>query len=596
MSTNVILNKFLNKYTTLDFYKDFVNVFLFPADFSGTVANENYSLPKFLRSFFSTLNKELIQYNNENKNIALKFTEACNSLLTIREKGQGLLTYETVGQHYSANNPAVKKLIDDVLNEPIQSEDIFRKKIDQIILNINYFYDFHHALNGMTKIQEFEEDLEKPEVSIIESVEKYKNLSLQLNSDLSLLSTINRDETATDYYTISDPESAKLIGENITNYIWDNYSFYKCGLNAYDKSVDGFESSSVSLIGAPSNHGKSMTLANLFYRIAQSNKDEFTDHDAALYISAEDDLIKTTRKFISIFGNIDYEIVRNMYKKTHDFFNQIKKKGDESLIETAKKSINELFSEILNNSIIKSSKGNLKIIFKYSPENTLSPGDISRQIDKYKHAGINVKYLIIDYLDVLKPTINLSNNFDEYNTLGLITQELRTISRLYGIPVISATQLTRSSEDLTRSLNNGQVGDSWKKVKYSDFIFLQRMHQELNVFSEEVSKYVFDENSDKYNNPQSPEVLAIEQQLINDLKIAEVSVTKSKEKGKGYHTYMLFCSKNLRMYNTVNEYLDDMKEFMVVNTKLNSKINNTIDINSINMDSVPEIFDNDEEI
>ena len=63
-----------------------------------------------------------------------------------------------------------------------------------------------------------------------------------------------------------------------------------------------------------------MTLANLFWRIATHNKDDFTENDAALFITCEDDIIKTTRKFMSIFGNFNYQTIRELYQKIHELF------------------------------------------------------------------------------------------------------------------------------------------------------------------------------------------------------------------------------------------------------------------------------------
>lgn len=417
---NVVMKSFISKFVSMDFFKDIINVFLYPSDFAGAVGyTDQSSIPKYLKRFFYDLSKQAKQYSIDT-NKTEKFINIAESVLTARGNGQGIVTYETVNQHILANDAVVKKLIGSAIDERINTDDDFRIKLNNILLNINYYYDFtEHVLAGMTEIHEVLEKLDKPETTIVEFVEKYKEMALQLNADISQLKTVDRDETATDYYLLSDESSISKISTSITDYINDNYSFYQCGLTAYDESVSGFESSSVHLVASPSNGGKSMTLANLFYRLAQENKDEFTEHDAALYISCEDDLIKTIRKFMSIFGNYDYNIIREMYRKTHEFFNEIKKDGNPSNLDKGKEVINGLFNEILNESIVKTTKGNLKIIFKYAPENTLSAGDITKQIEKYKHSGINIKYLIIDYLDVMKPTLLSLSNIDEYNTLGM---------------------------------------------------------------------------------------------------------------------------------------------------------------------------------
>lgn len=581
-TSNIVLTKVLNKYTSIDFFKDIINVCLYPSDFSITVGvNEQDSVPNFFRTFFNNLQKTVIRYNHPEKQNALKFIESTNSILMIRNQGQGLLTYDTINQHFTAPNAIIKKLIDSAISERITDDNTFRQKINNIILNINYYFDFQRALASMTEVHEFLDKIDKPETSIIEVVEKFKCMALQLNSDLSQLSTVNHNENSVDYYMMDSDESITDISNSIVDNILNNYSIYKCGLSAYDNSVAGFEASSVHIVASPSNGGKSMTLANLFWRIAMNNKDDFTESDAALFITCEDDIIKTTRKFMSIFGNFDYQIIRDIYKDIHGLFTEIKKGNNNEHLEYCKDAAVEIFKDVLNESIVKTTKGNLKIIFKYSPENTLSCGDITRQIEIYKHQGINIKYLIVDYLDVLKPTL-ITSNIDDYTKLGIITQEARTLSRLYGIPVITASQTTRGGDDIQRSMTNTIMGDSWKKVQYSDFIYMQRIRNDLTIESDAVSKYVFDEKFKNYNSVDSPEVQLMLDELNQYLKPLEMHVTKSKERGKGYSSFMLFCTKNLRIYNNVSEYMDDMNEFNKINPILKMKIKNTLDLSRIN--------------
>ena len=114
-------------------------------------------------------------------------------------------------------------MIDDVKNDKIEDENVFRQKINNLVLNINYFYDFQKALASMTEVHNFLNDIEKPETSIIEVVEKYKNMAIQLNSDLSQLNTVNHNESSVDYYVMDDDSSITDISSSITNYILDNY-------------------------------------------------------------------------------------------------------------------------------------------------------------------------------------------------------------------------------------------------------------------------------------------------------------------------------------------------------------------------------------
>jgi len=92
-------------------------------------------------------------------------------------------------------------------------------------------------LDGLTKIHEYTTLLEKPETSPVEAVEKYKEMTLQLDSDMSKLATAAQEEITTDYFVLSDEQSVNQISGIITDYLCNNYSFYNTGLEAYDRSV-----------------------------------------------------------------------------------------------------------------------------------------------------------------------------------------------------------------------------------------------------------------------------------------------------------------------------------------------------------------------
>lgn len=269
-SSNIILSRFLSKYSSMDFFKEIVNIFLYPSEFSVTVGSNDYdSIPNYINLFFNDLSKKLRQYNAENRSSTEKFIETSRTILKLRNAGKGLITYNSIDQHFNSSNALVKKLIQDVKNEKIDSDDIFRQKINNVVLLIQYYYDFQTSLDGLTKIHQYVEFMEKPETTPIQAVEKYKEMTLQLDADMSSMATSSKEEVSTDYYILSDSNSVSQISDSITDYLCNNYSFYGSGLEAYDNSVNGFESSSVHIIASPSNGGKSITLSNLLYQLVK---------------------------------------------------------------------------------------------------------------------------------------------------------------------------------------------------------------------------------------------------------------------------------------------------------------------------------------
>lgn len=121
---------------------------------------------------------------------------------------------------------------------------------------------------------------------------------------------------------------------------------------------------------------------------------------------------------------------------------------------------------------------------------------------------------------------------------------------------------------------------------------MQRMRDDLDVFNSDVAKFVFKEGTE-YSS-ESPLITNIKDNLITDLKPLEMRVSKSKEKGKGYWRYMIFSCKNLRLYNTVEEYLKDLPELDHNNKLINQKIQKMQQLAGLNLAAVNEANQIDE--
>ena len=123
---------------------------------------------------------------------------------------------------------------------------------------------------------------------------------------------------------------------------------------------------------------------------------------------------------------------------------------------------------------------------------------------------------------------------------------------------------------------------------------MQRMRDDLDVFNSDVAKFVFKEGTE-YSS-ESPLITNIKDNLITDLKPLEMRVSKSKEKGKGYWRYMIFSCKNLRLYNTVEEYLKDLPELDHNNKLINQKIQKIQHLAGLNLAAVREADDKLDEL
>lgn len=156
---------------------------------------------------------------------------------------------------------------------------------------------------------------------------------------------------------------------------------------------------------------------------------------------------------------------------------------------------------------------------------------------------------------MIPSTLKNSKQFvnDEYVTQGLILHEMRTSARNHSIPIVTITQNNRTSENVSTELSNNQIGDSVKKIRYSDNIFMIRQRPELDIFSEEVSQDINTSGKELTINDSSGD-------FLKHIVPFEVKITKAKDGEKGKRRFHLFDTKNLKIYQSINELIDDHKK------------------------------------
>lgn len=111
--------------------------------------------------------------------------------------------------------------------------------------------------------------------------------------------------------------------------------------------------------------------------------------------------------------------------------------------------------------------------------------------------------------------------------------------------------------------------DSYLKVRYSDFIYMCRKCDFKTFLDNEVS---YDVLKDQNGAPPSPQDLIAYESLSKVLIPYEMKITKAKDGTKDKKKYMLFCTENLRIYDSVDQYVNDRKELIDNTRELENKI------------------------
>jgi len=81
------------------------------------------------------------------------------------------------------------------------------------------------------------------------------------------------------------------------------------------------------------------------------------------------------------------------------------------------------------------------IIKEYAPK-TITVRHIDGYIGKLKHKGFTPEVVVIDYINLLKPT---TKNLNSYAEVKEIAEQLRALSFKYSIPFVTASQLNRGA-------------------------------------------------------------------------------------------------------------------------------------------------------
>lgn len=90
-------------------------------------------------------------------------------------------------------------------------------------------------------------------------------------------------------------------------------------------------------------------------------------------------------------------------------------------------------------------KGSGNIFIKEFPPGTITPNQVKAYIKKIIDSGIKIDAVVLDYVNLLHSTVG--NN--SYERIKHVTEQIRALSYIFEVPVISATQLNRSGYNMS---------------------------------------------------------------------------------------------------------------------------------------------------
>lgn len=105
----------------------------------------------------------------------------------------------------------------------------------------------------------------------------------------------------------------------------------------------------------------------------------------------------------------------------------------------------------------------------------------------------------------------------------------------------------------------------------------------------------FDVLKNSSNTPPTPQELIAYENMCKVLIPFEIKITKAKDGKKDASRYCLFCTENLRIYDTVEQYLNDKKELTDNSRELENKIMQLNTYSTLIDTHYPDFMDDEKE-
>lgn len=340
-----------------------------------------------------------------------------------------------------------------------------------------------------------------------EDYRSYKLVSDDLYNIASSLINIKRNTNSLDSdqtFSLNEEVFENIVTESVMK-LKDRNKIFLTGIKRLNTLLaPGYMSKKLYCYLAFPGGGKSQVLLKAAKDIKRYNKHikakDPNKNPAILLITMENDIQETIERIFNMYGNSDD--IRNYTPK--QVIKYLREHGELTLTDD----------------------NNIDIIIKYYANRSIDTNDLYGIIKDLDDAGSEVITLILDYVKRIRPAERAMTEKEE---LKNITNELKTLSKVLDIAVITAQQLNRSAssvveaamqakkEDVTKLIGKEGVAGAWEIIENCDWVCV--INQEVKSDTNELyltfkllkRRYRSSEDSDKmrrldyFNHPYDPE-------------------------------------------------------------------------------------------
>ena len=314
--------------------------------------------------------------------------------------------------HQSQKNisiETIKNYIPDIQSNTLKDLSL---QIDQIVFSKDIFKNYLETLQELYLRRELFKITQSKnnETTTFETSNNIKDIFLDLEKKLFDLSNFNKDSYEFKDFATVTKSSIQLVEKAFKKK--GKYSGVASGFTDLDNMLGGLQNSDLIILAGRPSMGKTALATNIAFNAAKfysSDEEKGSVVMFSLEMSAE---------------QIGLRILAEQSKIPSDKL----RKGE--LTEKDSIALSDTYKEIHN----------LKFFFDDSPNLTVS--ELRSKLRRYKN-NYNIKLVLIDYLQLIKPEGNKDNRVNE---LSEITRNLKQLAKEFDLPVVSLSQLSRQVE------------------------------------------------------------------------------------------------------------------------------------------------------
>ncbi len=315
--------------------------------------------------------------------------------------------------HKSQKNISIDTIKNYIPDIQSKTHKELSRQIDQIVFSKDIFNNYLETLQDLYLRRELFKITQNKNIETIsfDTSRNIKDIFLDLEKKLFDLSNFKKDNYEFRDFASVTKASLKLVEKAFKKK--GEYSGIVSGFRDLDNMLGGLQNSDLIILAGRPSMGKTALATNIAFNAAKFFSQE-QDKGSVIMFSLEMSAEQIGLRILAEQSKIPSDKLR---------------KGE--LNEKDSLKLQNTYQEI----------NNLNFFFDDSPNLTVS--ELRSKLRRYKNNN-NIKLVLIDYLQLIKPESNKDNRVNE---LSEITRNLKQLAKEFDLPVISLSQLSRQVEN-----------------------------------------------------------------------------------------------------------------------------------------------------